>query len=122
MTSVFDSKSVIKVTPNDFSKKDGKLLNDSLKNSKGLIFFGAPWCGYCVKAFPHYNRAAYTMKGITPFFYLDCEKYSDFANKNFNIQGYPTIRHVNKNGSIGKIYIRERSIDGFLSEALSFKK
>lgn len=80
---------------------------------QGIIFFGVPWCGYCRKAVPDYEKTAQMLKPHYTFYYVNCEENPDIAKK-FNVKGYPTIKFVDKNGEIYKDYTGDRSVKSYL--------
>jgi thiol-disulfide isomerase/thioredoxin len=105
---------VINVTNSDF-------IGGKLKKSTacGMIFFGADWCHYCVKASPEFEKAAKILGYSYNFYFLDCSDDGSFANKNFKVNGYPTIKFVSKNGVVGKDYTGERTANAFIKEIVS---
>lgn len=102
---------VIELSSFDFT---GKVINKKpIGDRKGMIFFGAPWCGYCVKTAPIYEKTADYIGKSYNFYYINCDKYPNIS-KTFNIQGFPTIMYVDKLGSPYKKYQSERTMTGFL--------
>ncbi len=89
--------SVIELTPKDFNIKNKTIIHPALKNSKGMIAYMAGWCGHCVALSPKYEEVADTLGNSFPLFYLDCAKYGDFASKNLNVNGFPTIMYIDSN-------------------------
>jgi len=71
--------------------------------------FYAPWCGYCKKLAPDFDRAAANMHGLVNSVAVDCD---DDGNKSLcaehGVQGYPTIKIFPGNGLPGEIYQGER--------------
>jgi thiol-disulfide isomerase/thioredoxin len=109
------NSSVIELTPSNFDSKTQKISHYLLANgTKGMVMFGAHWCGHCKRASPEYEKAANALGSSFPLFYLDCEKYGEFASKTLGINGYPTIKYINKTGKPYKLYDGERSYQGFL--------
>jgi thiol-disulfide isomerase/thioredoxin len=110
---LFSKKSpVVAITPNDFDSNGN--LRVEMDGRKGMIFFGAPWCGWCKKAAPDFDTVANLTGGGFKMFSLDCSKYGDFAQEKFRVQGYPTFSFVDKFGKLYKNYQGERTVDGFL--------
>lgn len=115
MVSLFKGSSVIELTPKNFDKNN-KITHPKLDGStKGMIIFSASFCGYCQRAAPEYMKTSYTLGMSFPLFSVDCEKYPELT-KALGIVGYPTIKYINKNGSIGKVYNKERSLPAFLGD------
>jgi thiol-disulfide isomerase/thioredoxin len=108
---------VINVTNSDFT--GGKLKKST---ACGMIFFGAGWCHYCVKASPEFEKAAKMLGSSYNFYFLDCSDDGSFANKNFKVNGYPTIKFVSKNGVVGEDYTGERKMNSFIDAVLKCKK
>jgi protein disulfide-isomerase len=107
-------KSVIQVTPENFSGK--KLKHPMIDSStKGLIVFYADWCGHCKKTAPVYTKVANALGKSFPLFAFDCVAYKEFSQK-LNIEGFPTIRYINKDGSLGKMYSSDRTLEAFLAD------
>lgn len=117
---------VVELSSNDF---DGQTLK-KYKNKYVLIKFHTPWCGYCVRSKPEYEKLSnelYQVKNKIIIAKLDCEKYEDFIQNEFNlfskgpkIQGYPTIL-LYKDGVYLYTYEGDRSVNSlqmFLSKFL----
>lgn len=70
-------------------------------NYADLYFFYTSWCPHCKTAFPIWNNLKEeigdsTVKGTKiKFIEIDCDKEPAIAEK-FNVEGYPTIKLVNK--------------------------
>lgn len=107
---MFKSKStVISLTPDNFDIKNKKIIHPKLKDKKGMIAYLASWCPHCVKFKPIYESVSDTLGTSFPLFYLDCEKYSDFARNKLKVNGYPTILYIDRNGKPYKPYQSERT-------------
>lgn len=93
-------------------------INKKVKHAgisgKSIIFFGAPWCGHCVRTAPEYAKAADALGSGFSMFYLNCEKYPKVGEL-MNINGYPTIMFL-KDGKQYKMYKGERTKEGFIKE------
>ncbi len=118
---LFSKQSNVKeLTPQDFSGK--KITDSKLQNKKGLIFFGASWCGFCERFSPVYENASNTLGQSFPMYYMDCEKYGDFASKTFNISGFPTVMYIDRTGVPYKKYSGDRTEASILQDICSEAK
>ena len=109
------NSSIIEITPLNFDKKTNKFTHYLLTNGgKGMIMFGASWCGHCKRTSPEYEKTANALGSSFPLFYLDCEKYGEFASSALKINGYPTIKFIDRSGDLYKTYVGDRSYTGFL--------
>lgn len=109
------SSSVIQLTPKNFDKKL-TIVHPKLDGSTlGLVAFYTGWCSYCQRMSSPYSKASDTLGSAFPMFAFDCEKYPDLA-KQVKVVSYPTIRYINKDGSLGQVYKGERTVDGFLAD------
>lgn len=112
MTSLFANSSVIEITPTNF--KNGRIVHPMLDGTtKGLLICFTNWCSFCKKVKPDYIKTANTLGKSFPLFSFDCEKYPDFA-KTMGVKSFPTIRFINKNGTLGKPFNGNRTVEGFL--------
>lgn len=113
---LFKSKSsVIELTPKNFIIKTKKITHPTLKNKKGMIVFAASWCPHCVHFAPVYQQISNLLGSSFPLFYLDSVKYSDLASK-LGIQGYPTIKYIDRNGIMYRDYKGNRDADSVLND------
>ena len=112
----FKSNSVIELTPKDFINKGKKIIHSGLKDKKGMVAFLSDYCGYCVRFAPAYEKTAETLGKSFPLYYLDCDKYSDFALNTLNIEGFPTILYIDRTGKPYKPYVKERDEYTLLKE------
>lgn len=112
--SVFKGqKSIIELTPSNF-KTNKTITHPLLSNSKkGIVSFTCSWCGHCRNMVKSYSEAADACGGSFLFFNVDCVKYPELSNK-LDIQGYPTIKYIDKNGKMYKDFAGERSRDSLL--------
>jgi len=108
------SSSVIELTPNDFNGK--KITVPSLKNKKGLILFAAHWCHYCKDFAPIYQSTSDTLGQSFPMYFMDCEKYGDFASSTFGVSGFPTVMYIDRTGKPYKKYTGERTEGSILQD------
>lgn len=112
MPSLFSNTSVIELTPKNFN--NGRITHTSLDGSnKGLLACVTSWCSFCKQVKPEFIKTANVLGKAFPLFSFDCEKYPDFA-KTMGVKSFPTIRFVNKNGSLGKPFTGNRTVEGFL--------
>ena len=71
------------------------------ENYADLYFFYTEWCPHCKTAKPIWSKLQEDIRGSQingtkiKFIEVDCDKDPDTANK-FNVEGYPTIKLVNK--------------------------
>ncbi|GAA5968707.1 hypothetical protein JCM11641_000703 [Rhodosporidiobolus odoratus] len=85
--AVFRSPNVKHLTTNTFKKS----VHTSDKLT--LAAFVAPWCGYCKKLAPEYDKVSDSLKGLVNVVSVDCD-----ADENkplcgeMGIQGFPTIK------------------------------
>lgn len=108
------SSTVINLTPKNFDKQN-KIIHSKLDgNTLGLVVFYASWCGHCKRMSPEFSKASNALGDAFPMLKFDCEKYPELC-KELKITSYPTIRFINKDGSLGEIYNGERTLNGFLS-------
>lgn len=109
------SSSVIQLTPKNFDKKltikHTKLDGSTL----GLVAFYVNWCGYCKKLAPEFSKTGDALGSSFTLYALDCVKYPELC-KEIKIVSYPTIRYINKDGSLGQLYKGERTVNGFLAD------
>ncbi|SCV71140.1 BQ2448_2728 [Microbotryum intermedium] len=85
--AIFNSKQVKQLNGKNFKR----LVQGSPKLT--LAAFVAPWCGYCKKLAPEYDRAAENLKGLVNLVAVDCDAEE---NKSFcgaeGVQGFPTLK------------------------------
>ena len=74
-----------------------------------IMLFYVDWCGYCKKFMPDWNKLSGSMANEANFLKLDGDKETDMAKK-YNVERYPTIIKVYKNGKT-VIYEDEREMD-----------
>lgn len=105
---------VIELAPENFDAKSKTVKHYLLDGkTRGMVMFGAKWCGYCKISAPEYEKAATVFGSAFPLYYLDCEKYGEFAGKSLGISGYPTIMYLSKSGKMYKKYSGERTYQAF---------
>lgn len=101
----------IETVLNDYNYKNGSFY---LKNNerKGLVLVYAHWCGYCNMLTPIWKKLAkkYNIKAI----HVENKKSgNNKMSEQLNVEGYPTIFYIEKDGKIGKKYEGDRSIEDF---------
>lgn len=109
------SSSVMQLTPYNFDTKLNIKRKELDGSTIGLVIFFTNWCGYCKNVAPELSKTATALGSSFPIFALDCEKYPELCKK-IKIQSYPTIRYINKNGSLGSLYSGERLTNSFLAD------
>jgi len=104
-TSSSKANDVIVLTPDNL-----EVLN------KGEWFFEiyAPWCGFCKRLEPIYDKLAARLKGVTNVGKLDGDAYQQVTMQ-FRVGGFPTIFFI-KDGEI-RIYEGERTEDAMAAYA-----
>lgn len=99
-------------------RKDGQgrwfVIHPAFKGKSGMIAFMAGWCGHCQRLKPDYDKTAKMTGSAYPLGYVDCVSQAQLASK-MGIQGYPTIKLVNSDGSIGANYSGDRSSPGMVA-------
>jgi protein disulfide-isomerase A6 len=106
---LFKTKNVIELTPKNYDLKNKKIIHPKLTDHKGMVAYMAGWCGHCQAFSPTYEKVAGTLGDSFPLFYLDCEKYGDFASKNLGVQGFPTVLYIDRLGKPYKNYSADRT-------------
>lgn len=73
---------------------DPKQFAKALKTEKGklMIMFYAPWCGFCKRMKPDYQKAATEIKGSAVMAALDVTRpNNNQISRKYNITGFPTL-------------------------------
>ena len=83
-------------------------------DSPVIAEFYAPWCGFCKKLKPEYEKAAELLweKEQVPLVKVDCTEEKEVCDK-FGVQGFPTLKVFNK-GKVGPTYEGARTSDGIV--------
>lgn len=82
-------------------------------NGFALVKCYAPWCGYCKRLVPEWEKlkAKYKNNSKVKILAIDCDKYKD-AGEELDVTGYPTIKLMRKMGP-AKDYNGGRSLIDF---------
>ena len=101
----------------NFTVKNGKvyLTNTKFKGKQGLVMFHVDWCGHCKRAKPEFELASDAMGTVFPIGGVDCDA-NPKVTKALKIEGYPTIKHIEKDGRVSDNYTGERKSNAILSE------
>jgi len=109
----------------DITSINGSNYISKAKGTGGLLICKQDWCGYCVRSLPAFEESAKKLGTAYPIFKLDGDKNKEAIQK-LNIQGFPTILFIDRNGKVGKRYEGDRSVGDILSsvcrESLVCKK
>ena len=74
-----------------------------------VVDFWAPWCGYCVKMAPIYDRVAELLGDQLETYKVNTDEEMDLARK-YNIQVLPTFA-VFKNGEIVDQFVGDKTLN-----------
>ena len=112
------NKYITELTPSDFESVAPWRLKGG---ASGMVLFYAPWCGYCKRVAPEWEKAAKTV-GFCEFYAFNCEKYKDHVMKIKEdtpelIKGYPSIV-IYKEGSPDEYYDGDRSSKSLVSTCM----
>ncbi|GJM85248.1 hypothetical protein PR202_ga01683 [Eleusine coracana subsp. coracana] len=88
------------------------------KNQFIVVEFYAPWCGHCKQLAPEYEKAASILSKHDPPVVLAKVDASDKKNKDlsekYDVQGFPTIKILRKQGDNVQEYNGPRVTDGIV--------
>ncbi|KAL4556218.1 hypothetical protein LXL04_038862 [Taraxacum kok-saghyz] len=95
------------LTQDTFEKEVGQ-------DRDALVEFYAPWCGYCKKIAPEYERLGNGFKKAKSVLIgkVDCDEDKDICTK-YEVTGYPTFKWFPKGSLEPKKYDGERTADKF---------
>ncbi len=94
---------VIELTSKDFIIENKRVIvtQKNFKNKYGLIVFYEPWCPHCKEMVEMWSDLAIQFLHKFPIGAVNCEKKDNYPIRNkLKIQFYPTIKMVNKNGTL----------------------
>lgn len=60
-----------------------------------MVMFYAPWCGYCKKAMPEWNKFENSYDGPAKVIKINCDENKDMA-KMHGVKSFPTIKFLPK--------------------------
>ena len=93
---------------------------DTNSSDECFVMFYAPWCGYCKKVMPEWNKleqvAVKNSKGKKiKIIKINCDENKELAAKH-GIQGYPTLKYYNNgiNGGNSINFNGDRDMNGFI--------
>jgi thiol-disulfide isomerase/thioredoxin len=95
------------------SKSDGVYINQA-KGTGGLLMISVNWCGHCKRTLPILKEVSEKLGSAFPIFKLDADINKKAVNT-LNVDGFPTIFYIDRNGKIGKTFSGDRTIGGFLN-------
>ncbi|GAA5870721.1 hypothetical protein JCM1840_006784 [Sporobolomyces johnsonii] len=112
--AIFRSPNVKHLTTKSFKK--------AVQGSEKLTVaaFTAPWCGYCKKLAPDFDKVADSLKGIVNVVNVDCD---EDQNKplcgEMGVQGFPTIKVFPGGSAPSRNYDGQRTAKDIISYATS---
>ncbi|KAK5650002.1 hypothetical protein RI129_001031 [Pyrocoelia pectoralis] len=80
--------------------------------------FFVPWCGYCQRLVPDYQKAANALKGFVNVGALNVEKHRGVGTK-YDIEGFPTIKLFGVNKKKPKTFNGQRTAQGLIDAGLT---
>ncbi len=93
-----------------------------IAGSKGLVFvdFWAPWCGWCRRLAPAFDRLASEYAGQVKFAKVNVDEQPGLAQR-YGIQGLPTLKFFRDGQLMGEIigYLPEAALRGHIDRALA---
>lgn len=82
------------------------------ENMNTIVLYHTPWCGYCKRFKPTWQKLKDKHKNMVKFVDINCEKHKDVC-KTHEISSYPTIRLITNDGKVVE-YDGDRSEDDLL--------
>lgn len=100
----------------DFTVKNNSLYvrHKDFKDKQGLVMFKAEWCGHCQRAKPEFSKASDLLGKSFPIAMIDCDK-NKYAPRVAKVQGFPTIKFIDRNGKLSDDYEGPREVAEILS-------
>jgi thiol-disulfide isomerase/thioredoxin len=111
---------MIELTQKDFilSGKKLKVNNKLFKQMGGMVVFKADWCGHCRRLLPELEEVSSNTGRLYPIVIVDADKNPQIIQK-ANIQGFPTVKFVDKHGYIKSDYSGGRTASDILEAICS---
>ncbi|GAA5937453.1 hypothetical protein JCM1841_000541 [Sporobolomyces salmonicolor] len=112
--ALFRSPNVKHLTTRSFKK--------AVQGSEKLTVaaFTAPWCGYCKKLAPDFDKVADSLKGIVNVVNVDCdEEQNKPLCSEMGVQGFPTIKVFPGGSAPSRNYDGQRTAKDIISYATS---
>lgn len=113
----------------DFNEKNNQQLSGKVSYGISIVKFYAPWCGYCKKSQPEYEKLDEIVgkdfnicmfdveSGNNKEFLQDINSSSLYG---FKVKGYPT-HVIFSNGKYIEVYNGDRDIKSILNRLLQLK-
>ena len=100
---------MLELTDKDFAVKNNQLhiRHKDFKDKQGIVMFKTEWCGHCRRAKPEFATASDILGKSFPIATIDCDK-NTYAPRMAGVEGYPTIKFIDRNGKISGDYTGER--------------
>ena len=95
-------------------------LSVLLKSDKPvLVKFWAPWCRYCVKMSPEFQKAATALNGKVTFAEVNTDRQQQVSQR-YRIRSLPTLILFKKNKVIGRSsgFLSQKQIEAFVKKSL----
>ena len=85
------------------------------KGTGGIVIVKTDWCGHCVRTIPELEKVSVITGKSYPIFKIDADKNQKLL-KEMNVNGFPTIYFINKDGTLSTKYEKDRQAKKFLEE------
>lgn len=111
---------MIELSQKDFSIEGNKLKSNKniFKQMGGMIVFKADWCGHCRRLLPELEEVSSNTGQLYPIVIIDADKNPQLVKK-AGINGFPTVKFVNKQGYIKSDYSGGRTASDILEAICS---
>lgn len=111
---------------NELTLKNFKFENNNYKINKnndkqGLLLIYAPWCGYSKLLAPEWRKFENKYQDKYYIASLNSDKKNSGNNliiEQIGVDGFPTIKYINKDGTVDINYDGDKNIEGFLKYLL----